>query len=124
LRDITDLFAGTGLSGAHYAIIEQGRIGQILSAKPADRRSLIEEAAGISKFRSRQRAAESRLESAKSNLGRISDIVGEIEKQVNSLRRQAAKTRTVQDPAGGVRVLLRQLYCAEGKYTLRTFPRS
>ena len=55
LRDITDLFAGTGLSGAHYAIIEQGRIGQILSAKPADRRNLIEEAAGISKFRSRQR---------------------------------------------------------------------
>jgi chromosome segregation protein len=48
LRDITDLFAGTGLSGAHYAIIEQGRIGQILSAKPADRRNLIEEAAGIS----------------------------------------------------------------------------
>ena len=70
LRDITDLFAGTGLSGAHYAIIEQGRIGQILSAKPADRRNLIEEAAGISKFRSRQRAAESRLESAKTNLGR------------------------------------------------------
>jgi len=65
LRDITDLFAGTGLSGAHYAIIEQGRIGQILSAKPADRRGLIEEAAGISKFHSRQRAAESRLESGK-----------------------------------------------------------
>jgi hypothetical protein len=58
LRDIQDLFAGTGLSGAHYAIIEQGRIGQILSAKPSDRRNLIEEAAGISKFRTRQRAAE------------------------------------------------------------------
>jgi chromosome segregation protein len=50
LRDIQDLFAGTGLSGAHYALIEQGRIGQILSAKPSDRRNLIEEAAGISKF--------------------------------------------------------------------------
>jgi len=91
LRDIQDLFAGTGLSGAHYAIIEQGRIGQILSAKPADRRNLIEEAAGISKFRTRQRAAETRLESAKTNLGRISDIVSEIEKQANSLRRQAGK---------------------------------
>ncbi|MGH9820266.1 MAG: AAA family ATPase, partial [Pyrinomonadaceae bacterium] len=55
LRDIQDLFAGTGLSGSHYAIIEQGRIGQILSAKPGDRRNLIEEAAGISKFRTRQR---------------------------------------------------------------------
>ena len=116
LRDITDLFAGTGLSGAHYAIIEQGRIGQILSAKPADRRNLIEEAAGISKFRSRQRAAESRLESAKTNLGRISDIVSEIEKQVNALRRQAAKTRRFKILQEEFRVLLRQLYAAEGKH--------
>ncbi|MFN0278124.1 MAG: chromosome segregation protein SMC [Pyrinomonadaceae bacterium] len=116
LRDITDLFAGTGLSGAHYAIIEQGRIGQILSAKPADRRNLIEEAAGISKFRSRQRAAESRLESAKSNLGRITDIVIEIEKQVNSLRRQAAKTRRFKILQEEFRNLLRQLYAAEGRY--------
>lgn len=116
LRDITDLFAGTGLSGAHYAIIEQGRIGQILSAKPADRRNLIEEAAGISKFRSRQRAAESRLESAKSNLSRITDIVSEIEKQVNSLRRQAAKTRRFKILQEEFRTLLRQLYAAEGKY--------
>ena len=116
LRDITDLFAGTGLSGAHYAIIEQGRIGQILSAKPADRRNLIEEAAGISKFRARQRAAESRLDSAKANLGRISDIVSEIETQVNSLRRQAAKTRRFKILQEEFRTLLRQLYAAEGKY--------
>jgi chromosome segregation protein len=116
LRDITDLFAGTGLSGAHYAIIEQGRIGQILSAKPADRRNLIEEAAGISKFRARQRAAESRLESAKSNLSRIFDIISEIETQVNSLRRQAAKTRRFKILQEEFRNLLRQLYAAEGKY--------
>ncbi len=116
LRDITDLFAGTGLSGAHYAIIEQGRIGQILSAKPADRRSLIEEAAGISKFRARQRAAESRLETAKSNLGRISDIVSEIDKHVNSLRRQAAKTRRFKILQEEYREFLRQLFAAEGKY--------
>ncbi len=116
LRDITDLFAGTGLSGAHYAIIEQGRIGQILSAKPADRRNLIEEAAGISKFRARQRAAESRLDSAKTNLGRIADIVSEIEKQVNSLRRQAAKTRRFKILQEEFRVLLRQLYAAEGRF--------
>ncbi len=116
LRDITDLFAGTGLSGAHYAIIEQGRIGQILSAKPADRRSLIEEAAGISKFRARQRAAESRLDTAKTNLGRISDIVSEVDKQVNSLRRQAAKTRRFKILQEEFRVFLRQLYAAEGKH--------
>ena len=91
LRDIQDLFSGTGLAGGHYAIIEQGRIGQILSAKPMDRRTIIEEAAGITKFRVRQRATEARLESARSNLSRISDIVSEIDRQVNSLRRQAAK---------------------------------
>ena len=116
LRDIQDLFAGTGLSGAHYAIIEQGRIGQILSAKPADRRNLIEEAAGISKFRTRQRAAETRLESAKSNLGRISDIVSEIEKQANSLRRQAAKTRRFVALQDEFRTLLRKLYAAEARH--------
>lgn len=116
LRDIQDLFAGTGLSGAHYAIIEQGRIGQILSAKPADRRNLIEEAAGISKFRTRQRAAETRLESAKINLGRISDIVSEIDKQANSLRRQAGKTRRYIVLQEEFRVLLRQLFAAEGRH--------
>jgi chromosome segregation protein len=116
LRDIQDLFAGTGLSGAHYAIIEQGRIGQILSAKPSDRRGLIEEAAGISKFRTRQRAAEARLESAKSNLGRISDIVSEIDKQANALRRQAAKTRRYKILREEFRVLLKNLFTAEGRY--------
>jgi chromosome segregation protein len=116
LRDIQDLFAGTGLSGAHYAIIEQGRIGQILSAKPSDRRNLIEEAAGISKFRTRQRAAETRLDSARTNLGRISDIVSEIEKQANSLRRQAGKTRRYIILQEEFRVLLRQLFAAEGQF--------
>lgn len=116
LRDIQDLFAGTGLSGAHYAIVEQGRIGQILSAKPSDRRSLIEEAAGISKFRTRQRAAESRLESAKSNLSRISDIVSEIDKQANSLRRQAGKTRRFIALQEEFRIRLRELFAAEGRH--------
>lgn len=119
LRDIQDLFAGTGLSGAHYAIVEQGRIGQILSAKPSDRRNLIEEAAGISKFRTRQRAAEARLESAKSNLSRISDIVSEIDKQANSLRRQAGKTRRFIALQEEFRIRLRELFAAEGRhYTL------
>lgn len=116
LRDIQDLFAGTGLSGAHYALIEQGRIGQILSAKPADRRGLIEEAAGISKFRTRQRAAEARLESAKTNLSRITDIVSEIEKRASSLRRQAAKTRRYKILKEELRVLLKNVYAAEGQH--------
>ncbi|MCY7347475.1 MAG: AAA family ATPase, partial [Pyrinomonadaceae bacterium] len=116
LRDIQDLFAGTGLSGAHYALIEQGRIGQILSAKPSDRRNLIEEAAGISKFRTRQRAAETRLESAKTNLSRIFDIVSEIEKQANALRRQAAKTRRYKVLREEFRQILRQTFAAEGNF--------
>jgi chromosome segregation protein len=116
LRDIQDLFAGTGLSGSHYALIEQGRIGQILSAKPSDRRGLIEEAAGISKFRTRQRAAETRLESAKTNLRRISDIVEEIDKQASSLRRQAAKTRRYKTLREDFRYTIKQTFAAEGKF--------
>ena len=113
LRDIQDLFSGTGLSGGHYAIIEQGRIGQILSAKPMDRRTIIEEAAGITKFRVRQRAAEARLESARANLSRVSDIISEIERQVNSLRRQAAKARRYRIQREELRELLRRVYVAE-----------
>jgi chromosome segregation protein len=113
LRDIQDLFSGTGLAGGHYAIIEQGRIGQILSAKPMDRRTIIEEAAGITKFRVRQRAAEARLESARGNLSRVSDIVAEIERQVNSLRRQAGKARRYRIQREELRELLRRVYVAE-----------
>src|SRR5688572_2509905 len=115
LRDIQDLFSGTGLSGGHYAIIEQGRIGQILSAKPMDRRTIIEEAAGITKFRVRQRATEARLDNARSNLSRISDIVAEIDRQVNSLRRQAAKARRYGVLREELRELLRHVYVAEDR---------
>ncbi|HXQ70649.1 MAG TPA: AAA family ATPase, partial [Pyrinomonadaceae bacterium] len=115
LRDIQDLFSGTGLAGGHYAIIEQGRIGQILSAKPMDRRTIIEEAAGITKFRVRQRATEARLESARSNLSRISDIVAEIDRQVNSLRRQAGKARRYGVLREELRELLRHVYVAEDR---------
>jgi chromosome segregation protein len=115
LRDIQDLFSGTGLAGGHYAIIEQGRIGQILSAKPMDRRTIIEEAAGITKFRVRQRAAEARLESARTNLSRISDIISEIDRQVNSLRRQAAKARRYGVIREELRELLRHVFVAEDR---------
>src|SRR4051794_14025708 len=93
LRDIQDLFLGTGLGPESYAIIEQGRIGQILSNRPQDRRNVIEEAAGITRFKARKRLAEAKLESAKQNLARVFDILEEVNRQVNSLRRQAAKTK-------------------------------
>lgn len=93
LRDIQELFMGTGLGPESYAIIEQGRIGQILSSKPQDRRSVIEEAAGVTKYKNRKRLSEAKLESAKQNLSRVFDILEEVTRQVNSLKRQAAKAR-------------------------------
>jgi chromosome segregation protein len=91
LRDIQELFMGTGLGPESYALIEQGRIGQILSSRPTDRRAIIEEAAGITKFKTKKRLAEARLEDAKQNLSRVNDIFEEITRQMNSLKRQASK---------------------------------
>jgi chromosome segregation protein len=93
LRDIHELLMDTGLGAKAYAIIEQGKIGMILSSRPTDRRQLIEEAAGITKYKARRRAAELKLEAAQQNLTRIDDIVFEVEKQRGSLKRQAAKAR-------------------------------
>ncbi|MFY9841646.1 MAG: chromosome segregation protein SMC [Terriglobales bacterium] len=91
LRDIQELFMGTGLGPESYALIEQGRIGQILSSRPTDRRNIIEEAAGITKFKTKKRLAEARLEDAKTNLNRVNDIFEEVTHQMNSLKRQASK---------------------------------
>ena len=91
LRDIQELFMGTGLGPETYALIEQGRIGQILSSRPTDRRAILEEAAGITKFKTKKRLAEARLEDAKLNLARINDIFDEVTRQMNSLKRQASK---------------------------------
>jgi chromosome segregation protein len=91
LRDIQELFMGTGLGPESYALIEQGRIGQILSSRPTDRRAIIEEAAGITKFKTKKRLAEARLEDAKQNLNRVNDIFDEVTRQMNSLKRQASK---------------------------------
>src|SRR5271155_5500676 len=97
LRDIQDLFIGTGLGPESYAIIEQGRIGQILSNKPQDRRAIIEEAAGIGKFKTKKRLAEAKLEGAKQNLSRVFDILEEVGRQANSLKRQASKARRYEE---------------------------
>ncbi len=91
LRDIQDIFMGTGLGGESYAIIGQERIGQLLSSKPLDRRAILEEAAGITRFKNKKRLAELRLESAKENLSRVTDIFDEVTRQMGVLKRQAAK---------------------------------
>ena len=93
LRDIHELFMDTGLGSKAYSIIEQGKIGQILSSKPTDRRALIEEAAGITKYKARRRQTQLKLDAAQQNLLRVNDIVNEVEKQLESLKRQASKAR-------------------------------
>ncbi|MSO55704.1 MAG: chromosome segregation protein SMC [Acidobacteria bacterium] len=93
LRDVHEFLMDTGLGAKAYAIIEQGKIGMILSARPTDRRQLIEEAAGITKYKARRRAAELKLEAAQLNLTRLDDIIFELEKQFGSLKRQSAKAR-------------------------------
>ncbi len=96
LRDVHVLLMDTGRGAQAYAIIEQGKIGMILSTRPTDRRQLIEEAAGVTKYKARRRSAELKLEAAQQNLTRIDDIVFEVEKQRGTLKRQASKARRYQ----------------------------
>ena len=114
LRDIHELFMDTGLGSKAYSIIEQGKIGQILSSKPADRRAIIEEAAGITKYKVRRRQTQLKLEAAQQNLLRVNDIVHEVEKQLESLKRQASKARRYrvmrEEMAGVERVLFGRRY--------------
>jgi chromosome segregation protein len=103
LRDVQDLLMDAGLGIKAYAVIEQGKIGQILSARPTDRRQLIEEAAGVTKYKSRRRAAELKLEAAQQNLTRVDDIIFEVEKQRGTLKRQAARARRYKRLREGLR---------------------
>jgi chromosome segregation protein len=103
LKDIHDLLMDTGLGAKAYAIIEQGKIGMILSSRPTDRRQLIEEAAGVTKYKVRRRAAALKLEAAQQNLTRIDDIVFEVDKQRGTLKRQAAKARRYKKLRGELR---------------------
>jgi chromosome segregation protein len=115
LRDIQDMFMGVGLGPDSYAIIEQGRIGQILSTKPMERRAIIEEAAGVTKFKTKKRLAEAKLESSKVNLSRVNDIVVEVEKQVGSLKRQAAKARRYSEIREQMRGIVRQMLAGKAR---------
>src|SRR5262245_37066108 len=93
LRDVQDLLAKTEIGTRLYTTIEQGKIDQILLAKPKERRTIIEEAAGILGYKIKRRQTEQKLEATQANLLRIADITGEVDKQIQSLRRQAAKAR-------------------------------
>jgi len=115
LRDIQEMFMGVGLGPDSYAIIEQGRIGLILSTKPMERRAIIEEAAGVTKFKTKKRLAEAKLESSKLNLARVNDIVVEVEKQLGSLKRQAAKARRYSEIRDQMRGIVRQMLAGKAR---------
>jgi len=115
LRDIQEMFMGVGLGPDSYAIIEQGRIGLILSTKPMELRAIIEEAAGVTKFKTKKRLAEAKLESSKVNLARVNDIVVEVEKQLGSLKRQAAKARRFSEIREQMRGIVRQMLAGKAR---------
>ncbi len=114
LKEIRDLLMGTGLGIRAYSVIEQGRIGQILSGKPLERRKLLEEAAGVTRYRERRRLAEIKLEEARANLERLDDIVAEVERSVRSLKRQAGAARRYKRRQDEYRRLLRAVL--EGRW--------
>lgn len=108
LLDITELFMDTGVGTRAYSIIEQGKIGQILHSRPEERRFLIEEAAGVTKFKSRKQLALKKIEGTRQNLARLADVLGEIRRQLASLQRQAKKAekfREVRDELREIELL-------------------
>lgn len=96
LKDIHQLFMDTGIGRSAYSIMEQGKIADILSSRPEDRRAIFEEAAGITKYKAQKKEALRKLEYTEANLLRVSDIIKEVKRQIGSLQRQAGKARRYQ----------------------------
>jgi chromosome segregation protein len=109
LKDVRDLLMDTGLGIRAYSVIEQGKIGLILSGKPQERRKLIEEAAGITRYKQRKDVAEVKLQEATANLLRLDDIIAEVERALRSLKRQAGAARRYQEKEAEYRELLEQV---------------
>ncbi|MBU1147411.1 MAG: chromosome segregation protein SMC, partial [Candidatus Omnitrophica bacterium] len=97
LKDVSELFMGTGIGTSAYSLIEQGRIDQILSSRPEDRREVFEEASGITKYKSKKKEAMRRLDGTEQNLVRINDIITEVKRQINSIERQAKKAERYKE---------------------------
>src|ERR1051326_8438200 len=110
MKDISDILMDTGLGIRNYSVMEQGKIDLILSNKPQDRRRLIEEAAGITKYKTKRRAAELKLEETQQNLLRIDDTLGEVTRNLNSLKRQAGKARRHRELTEQLSTAKRALY--------------
>src|SRR3984893_10963540 len=110
MKDISDILMDTGLGIRNYSVMEQGKIDLILSNKPQDRRRLIEEAAGITKYKTKRRAAELKLEETQQNLLRIDDTLAEVTRNLNSLKRQAGKARRHKELIEQLSTAKRTLY--------------
>lgn len=121
LRDIQEIFMDTGAGAKGFSIIEQGAIGKIITAKPEERRTLIEEAAGITKFKARKRESQRKLVSTDQNLLRLADIVGELKRQLDSLHRQAQRAeryKKLKDQARDIDLWISSKEYAELKKTI------
>lgn len=115
LKDINDLFSGTGIGRQAYSIMAQGQIDMLLSSKPEDRRMVFEEAAGITKFKSQKKEALRKLEYTEANLLRVADVIAEVKRQMGTLQRQAAKARRYQTLLDDVRMF--DTHLAHKQYT-------
>ncbi len=111
LKDISELFLDTGLGSRSYSIIEQGQISALIASKPIDRRFLIEEVAGISKFKVKKKSALSRISATEVNLSRISDIYNEVQKRMNALDRQVKKAKRYKELKLELESLEKRLLC-------------
>ncbi|NUP90666.1 MAG: AAA family ATPase, partial [Candidatus Sumerlaeia bacterium] len=105
LKDILELFMDTGVGTDAYSIMEQGRIDQIINARPVDRREIFEEAAGVSKYRVRRAEAQRRLQRTEEDLVRLADIIAEVKRQAGSLKRQASRAERYKELAATLRDL-------------------
>ena len=105
LKDIHEVFWDTGLGNRNYSVIEQGKVSAIIDMKAEERRTLVEEAAGVSKYKNRKREALQKMDQAQQNLVRLNDILTEVSRQLNSLKRQAAKARRYESIKQRVRSL-------------------
>ncbi len=114
LLDVNDIFFGSGVGRTAYSIVEQGRIGQIVSARPEDRRAIVEEAAGITKYKKRREAAERKMEATQQNLLRVADIAQELAKQLEGLNRQARRAERYKALRAQIREL--ELHQAATRY--------
>jgi len=105
LKDIAELFLDTGAGARGYAIIEQGKILTIVNARPEEKRMIVEEAAGVAKFRVRKKEAERKMENTRANLARVTDILDEVKRQLGSLERQARKAEKYKALKDDLRLL-------------------